>query len=137
MTGDPALPAELRAEIISSFERRLQALRSPILDSPDTRTQLLDQARSILDEVVDSYREITESINLNALSLSIEIGTSRAIEGVHPAESLRAAAVLFETRSVRGASLLGGGSAGCRIQRRAGAAPSDHEQERRERRVLR
>ena len=97
MTGDPALPGELREEIVSSFERRLRALGSPILDNLDARTQMLDQARSILDEVLDSDHEAAGQVNLDAISLSVEIGTSRAIEGVHPTESLRAAAVLFET----------------------------------------
>ncbi|MGH3932779.1 MAG: sensor histidine kinase [Pseudonocardiaceae bacterium] len=95
--GDPLLADELREEIVSSFERHLRVLASPILDSPTARTQLLDQARSVLDEVVDRYRETTENVNVSGMSLSIEIGTSRAMEGVHPAESLRAAAVLFET----------------------------------------
>lgn len=96
MTGDLALSAEWREEIVNSFERRLQALGSPILDRPDSRTQMLDQARSILDEVVERYGGSTTT-DLNAVSLSVDIGVSRALEGVHPAESLRAAAVLFET----------------------------------------
>ncbi len=97
MTGDPTLSSELREEIVSSFERHLRALGSPILDSLDVRTQMLHQARSMLDDVVDRYREATENVDLSAMSLSVEIGASQAIEGVHPAESLRAASVLFET----------------------------------------
>lgn len=87
----------MREKIVYSFERRLRALGSPILDSLDTRTQMLDQARSILDDVVDRYRRASENVDLSAISLSAESDTSLAIEGVHSAESLRAASVLFET----------------------------------------
>ncbi len=97
MTGDPTLSSELREEIVSSFERRLRALGSPILDSLDARTQMLGQARSTLDDVVDRYRESSENVDLSAMSLSVEIDASQATEGVHPAESLHAASVLFET----------------------------------------
>ena len=97
MTGGPPLPDdEMREEIVSSFERHLRALGSPILDNLDARKQMMAQARSILDDVVDYYQGAAQDVNLNAISRSVEIGTSRAIEGIHPSESLRAASVLFE-----------------------------------------
>lgn len=95
MTG-LSLPAEWRDEIVSHFERRLHALGSPILGRPDSRTQLLEQARSILDEVAEWHEDRGADTDLGAISLSIDIGASRALEGVHPAESLRVAAVLFD-----------------------------------------
>lgn len=95
MTDD--LPAEWREAIVCSFERGLQALGSPIVDRLDSRTQILDQARSILDEVIDRHEGVTENTSPRALSLSVDIDAGRPLEGVHPAESLRAAAVLFET----------------------------------------
>ena len=97
VTDDPILSAELRKEIVSSFEHHLRAQGSPILDSVDAYEQMLDQVRSILDEVVDSCRRATENGGLSAMSRSVEIGAGQAIEGMHPAESLRAASVLFET----------------------------------------
>ena len=97
MKSDPILSHELREKIVSSFEHHLRAQGSSILDSVDAREQMLDQVRSILDEVVDSYGGAPENIGLGVMSLSVEIGASRAIEGVHPAESLHAASVLFET----------------------------------------
>jgi signal transduction histidine kinase len=58
---------------------------------------MLGQARSILDEVVDSYREATESIGPSPTSQRIEIGANQAIETMHPADSLHVTSVLFET----------------------------------------
>ncbi|MGH3754715.1 MAG: hypothetical protein ACRDRP_18865 [Pseudonocardiaceae bacterium] len=97
MTGDRILSGELREEIVSSFEHHLRAQGSSILDSADARKQILDQVRSILDEVVDSYRGATENVGLGVLPPSVDIGASQSIERVHPAESLHAASVLFET----------------------------------------
>jgi signal transduction histidine kinase len=95
MTDDPILSVELREEIISSFEHHLRAQGSPILDNASAHEQMLSQARSILDEVVDSYRAATESIDPRPGSLRVETGASQAIAAMHPA-SLRAASVLFE-----------------------------------------
>lgn len=97
MTDDPILSVELREEIVSNFEHRLRAQGKPILDSVHAHQQMLGQARSILDEVVDSYRAATESIDSSPTSLRVELGTSQAVEAMHPADSLQAASVLFET----------------------------------------
>jgi signal transduction histidine kinase len=97
MTDDPILSVKLREEIVSSFENHLRAQGSPILDSAHAHQQMLGQARSILDEVADSYREATESTDLSPAPLRVKIGISHAIEAMHPADSLHAASVLFET----------------------------------------
>jgi signal transduction histidine kinase len=97
MTDDSILSVALREEIISSFEQRLRAEGSPILDSAHAHRQMLAQARSILDEVVERRRAATESIDRSLTSLRVEIGASQAIETMHPADSLQAASVLFET----------------------------------------
>lgn len=97
MTDDPILSVALREEIVSSFEQRLRVQSSPILDRAHAHQQMLDHARSILDEVVDSYRRVTESINPGLASLRVEIDTSQAIEAMHLADWLQAASVLFET----------------------------------------
>jgi signal transduction histidine kinase len=97
MTDNPILSVELREKIVSSFEHRLRAQGSPILGSAHAHEQMLGQARSILDEVVDCYRKATESIDPSPTSLRVEIGASQAIKGMHPADSLHAASVLFET----------------------------------------
>ncbi|MGH3897312.1 MAG: sensor histidine kinase [Pseudonocardiaceae bacterium] len=97
MTGDPILPGELREEIVSSFEHHLRGQGSPILDSAVAHEQMLDQVRSVLNEVADSHQGVAENVDLGAMSQSVEIVGSQAIEGVHPAEWLQAASVLFET----------------------------------------
>lgn len=97
MTGDPILSGELREDIVSSFEDHLRAKGSPILDSVDAHEQMLEQARSILDEVVEYYRGATENVDVSATSLRVEIGSRQVTEGVHPAELLHAASALFET----------------------------------------
>jgi signal transduction histidine kinase len=97
VTDDPILSGRWREEIVSSFERRLRAQGIRILDSADAYEQMVDQVRSIIDEVVDSYQGTTENIEPRPMSLSVESGSGQGIKGVHPAESLRAASVLFET----------------------------------------
>ncbi|MGH3695610.1 MAG: sensor histidine kinase [Pseudonocardiaceae bacterium] len=97
MTSDHILSGELREEIVSSFEHHLRAQGSSILHSVDAREQMLNRARSILDEVVDICGRATDEVDHSAASMSIETGAGQAIEGVHPGASLHAASVLFET----------------------------------------
>ncbi|MGH3428334.1 MAG: sensor histidine kinase [Mycobacteriales bacterium] len=97
MAGDPILSVELREEIVSSFEHRLRAQGSPILVSAHSHQQMLDQARSILDDVIHSCRGATESIHPSPTSQRIKIDTSHPVEAMHPADSLHVASVLFET----------------------------------------
>jgi signal transduction histidine kinase len=97
MTNDPILSVTLREEIVSNFEHRLRAQRSPILTVPHARQRILGQARLILDEVVDSYRRLTEGIDPGLTSLRVDIDTNQAIEETHPVDLLQAASVLFET----------------------------------------
>jgi signal transduction histidine kinase len=96
VTDDHILSGEVREEIISRFEHHLRVQGNPILDV-DAREQMLVQARSILDEVVDCYRGTTGNVDLSAMSLSVEIGAYQSIGGVYLAELLHAASVLFET----------------------------------------
>ncbi len=94
VTGDHILSGELSEEIIASFEHHLRAQGSSILRSIDAREQMLNQARSILTEVVDICKGVT---NDSSMPRSAETGAGQAIEGVHPAAALHAASVLFET----------------------------------------
>lgn len=94
MTGVPLLSTELREQIVRDFERHLRMHSSTILKSVAAREQMLAQARSILDEVGRGYRGPTD---LRAMLPSLEVGVSQTIEGIHPAELLCAASILFET----------------------------------------
>jgi signal transduction histidine kinase len=90
--NDLVFSNELREQIVSSFERHLRAQASTILDRSGVRDQMVDQARSILDEVVDSSRGTAKDVDYPVMPLSAEIGVIEAIEG-----SLLAAGTFFET----------------------------------------
>jgi signal transduction histidine kinase len=85
-------------EIVAAYEMRLLEEGSPLISCATTREQLKSQARSILGEVAGSLRgervEARDEREVNGLSASI--GATRASEGVHASESLRAVAVLSE-----------------------------------------
>src|SRR3954452_17443304 len=82
------LPAILRA-----FESALRSVDSPLLKSDLARTQVLEHARSIVLKTANRLTgsAATETIN----TLPRDIGATRAVTGVHPRESLRAAWLLF------------------------------------------
>lgn len=96
VTDNPILSGELREEIVSSFEQCLRAQDHPLLDSVTTHDLILDQARSILNEVIDSCRAVTDDIDVGVRSRWAEVGACRATVGSCPAESLGAATALFE-----------------------------------------
>jgi signal transduction histidine kinase len=91
------LPERARRQILDELERRLQSVRSPIVASPEAIAQLRMQVCSVLDDVVDGRpRESDLPDEPASLVLATQIGTLRAVQGVHPTESLRAATALFE-----------------------------------------
>jgi signal transduction histidine kinase len=100
-SGLQILPESARREILEDVERRLRAMGSPIVGNSEAIAQLRMQVGSVLDEVMaggrpdipdKSYILVTNGSHV----LAAEIGTSRAVHGVHPTESLRAATALFE-----------------------------------------
>lgn len=107
VTDDPILSPEMREEIISNFELRLRTRGNSILDNADTREQMLSQARSILDDVVDNHTSPTGQIDPSSTSLNVETEASQAIKGIRLTESLHAASVLFETALQRAFSAAG------------------------------
>lgn len=84
--------------IFVSYEERLRAIESPLIADAATREQLRAQARAVLEDVATNLRgqEEQSGARNNGDPLSESIGVSRAREGVHPGESLRAAAALSE-----------------------------------------
>jgi signal transduction histidine kinase len=95
VTDDPILSDELREDIISRFERRLGAQGDPTPGSVAAHELMLDEARSILDDVIDSYRTATEDVDPGA-GRRAAVGARRVAVGVHPAEPLGEASALFE-----------------------------------------
>jgi signal transduction histidine kinase len=88
-------------EVLSAFRQRLADIDSVLLKEPDTAQELSGQVRSILGDVLgvlgqeeDPAPPVTPAGQDRLLS--VEVGTSRARGGVHPAESLRAAGELFD-----------------------------------------
>jgi signal transduction histidine kinase len=106
--GDASLPSyqdadaqEIIDEVTRTFISRLAALNSALLQDADTLEQLYEQVRSTILEVLARTKSTIDpapqSTSLGATGpfLSI-VGASRAYQGIHPAESLRAAGELFD-----------------------------------------
>jgi signal transduction histidine kinase len=90
-----------RKQILNSYQELLRRRGSPLLGSVEMVEQIVDQANSILDAVptvdLDRPAGVSQFIaDDGGVKLSVEIGAARAIAGVPPAESLRAAVYLFE-----------------------------------------
>lgn len=88
-------------EVLSVFRRRLVSLDSPLVEDPAVFREVSDQVRSIIKDVLE-FDGPHDALRVQSITqadpdplLSIEVGTSRARRGVHPVESLRAAAELF------------------------------------------
>ncbi len=89
-SSQPTLPEPARQQILDEFERRLRSVRSPIVTNPEAITELRVQIDSMLDEVVDASRldesDMSDETG-SAVVLAVQIGTSRAAQGIHPTES--------------------------------------------------
>jgi signal transduction histidine kinase len=95
-----------RAEILASYEHVLTEVGSLLLRDPQSREQVLAHGGQILSDVVHSLRTGAISVGGDRL-LAWDIGRTRAAEGVHPRESLQAAAAFFEIVLKAGARELG------------------------------
>jgi signal transduction histidine kinase len=84
-----------RAEILDAYLRELEAVGSTIASDPVGREQALAHGEEILADLVTSLS--TGSVDVaDAHRLARQIGETRASQGLHPQESLRAAIVLYE-----------------------------------------
>src|SRR5215467_3065704 len=84
-----------RWEILSAYERRLAEKGSQLVSHEETRHQVLTQAGEAFDEVLTSLRSGYPLKEDPKRLLSHDIGVSRASQGLHPIESLNAAAEFF------------------------------------------
>jgi signal transduction histidine kinase len=80
--------------ILRKFRRALRESGNPIARSPVALRQCIEQASAIVGATVDQLRRGPQPESA-AMSLSREIGESRAAASIHPADSLRAARLLF------------------------------------------
>jgi signal transduction histidine kinase len=92
--------------IIDRYEQDLQSMGSRLLQDPTTRIECFRQARGIIADLSRYLRDEGACEMAVGLSLSKEIGVSRASHSIHPSESLRAAIALFEAITSTCAELL-------------------------------
>jgi signal transduction histidine kinase len=85
-----------RARILRAYERRLEERHSRVVADPLVRRQVRAHASEILDAVLESLRSGRHRPGGVARVLAKDIGAARAAQGVHPAESVRAAESLFQ-----------------------------------------
>jgi signal transduction histidine kinase len=84
-----------RAEIISTYIRRLDERGSLVVRGPESREQVIAHADEILSGVIASVR--ADGVRLaDEHLLAWDLGETRAASGIHPRELLRAAEVLFD-----------------------------------------
>lgn len=99
-TPDPVLASvdRHRADIAEQCLRTLQHAGSPLARDPVTRDQVRTQVHRVLDDTVALVRGGEDArAAARPDPVSIDIGAHRARHGIHPAESVYAADVLFET----------------------------------------
>jgi signal transduction histidine kinase len=84
-----------RAEVMVRYGEYLNAGRSTLAAEQDGPRHALVHASEVLDEVIESLRTGEEITNAGS-RLPKQIGEKRALDGVRPLESLRAAAALFK-----------------------------------------
>jgi signal transduction histidine kinase len=84
----------LMPQIFEEYEASLAEQDSPLLRSSVSRTQILSHARQLLDDLVDNLSGRHAASTRR--TLAADIGSSRAAQGFHPGESLRAAGILFD-----------------------------------------
>jgi signal transduction histidine kinase len=86
-------------EILDRYAHRLGAEGNALIRDPQSFDEVLRQARLIIGDTlarIGGQVGAAEPAPVGSEFLSVEIGTIRAKTGVHPIESLRAAALLYE-----------------------------------------
>ncbi len=88
-------PADLRHAAVISFRDHLRAAGNRLADIPEATAQLLRQAESVLDDI-EAALGGSRPPECEGERLSVEIGASRAVRGVHPIESAHAAVTMYQ-----------------------------------------
>ncbi len=94
MTRLAPIPAALREQARTDYLALLTAANSPLLENAAIREQLVAQLDAVLDSMAPELR--WRPAGRTRAGLSAEIGRSRAAGGVSPAQSLRAASLIFQ-----------------------------------------
>jgi signal transduction histidine kinase len=85
----------VRVRAMEHLRERLRELHSPLVESAQASDQLRYQLGSVLDDL-ESVGGQVPTADIRAVRLSEEVGVSRAMRGVHPLESVRAAIEMFK-----------------------------------------
>jgi signal transduction histidine kinase len=89
-----------RGDIAERFVASLRSAGSPLVRDPAMQRQLRAHVDRLLDDTIAILRGEPggrDPLAAEPDPMSVEIGTDRARHGIRPAESVRAASVLFET----------------------------------------
>jgi signal transduction histidine kinase len=92
---DLEFTSAVRQRAMEILHERLRELHSPLAASAQASTQLRYQLGSVLDDV-ESLGDPATATDLRVARLAEEIGAARAMLGVHPVESVRAAIEMFQ-----------------------------------------
>lgn len=100
MTGerrgtDIEFTSAVRQAAMDTLSERLTKLRSPLVESADAADQLRYQLGSVLDDV-ENLSDPDRASDVRAARLTEQIGVTRAMRGVHPSESVKAAIEMFK-----------------------------------------
>lgn len=74
---------------------RLRELQSALVENAQAFDQLRYQLGSVLDDL-ESFSDPIAAVDTRAIRLSEEVGVTRAMRGIHPLESVRAAIEMFK-----------------------------------------
>lgn len=85
-----------RAEVLRSYQDMLGQVAASVVASPTGLQQALDQAGGVLDDVCLTLESGLSAPVTTPTAVTQSIGVSRAAAGVHPDDSLRAAASFFD-----------------------------------------
>ncbi|GAT70683.1 sensor histidine kinase [Planomonospora sp. ID91781] len=86
----------VHAEVVASYRSLLSSAGSVVLSDETVVEQLVRQAGLVVDDVLARRSGAPPEEDALSLPLSMEIGATRAQQGVHPTQSLLAAALMFE-----------------------------------------
>ncbi|MFJ2031741.1 hypothetical protein [Streptosporangium sp. NPDC087985] len=84
------------AEVVASYRSCLRSAGSIALSEETVVEQLVHQASLVVDDVVSRCGGTPSDGDTGSLPFSMEIGVTRAQQGMHPTQSLLAAALMFE-----------------------------------------
>ncbi|MEV4096106.1 sensor histidine kinase [Streptosporangium saharense] len=84
-------------EIVRTYEANLRSAGNSLVYNSVSLDQALTNAQRIMADVIGSLRAGQVEVDNSYKLLAWNIGTTRAVDGVHPRESIQASSVFFHT----------------------------------------